>query len=529
MSKFVSVLRQPDVVLVQTDNSNGRFEEEKPAVDVRVDYTVENGAANVVVYPSSEAIKRVKLRWNGDFSFVRMVLGDDWERTSDLRWTSIHPDKPHPWYLHAWDGEATHCWGVKTGPNAMCYWQLDPFGLCLWVDVRCGGEGVQLKEALNACTVVEREGKEGESAWQASIAFCHMMCEKPALPKTPVFGANNWYWAYGRIDHNQTMQECDYLTALCEGTTHKPYMVIDDGWQDARFSGKHFSYNGGPWYRSNASYPGGMQETADGIKARGARPGIWFRPLLTLDNRLPAGVEFMKKTAANGQVLDPSHPFTLEQIHKDVSRIASWGFELLKHDFSTYDTLHVAPGEDGWHFYDRSKTTAQILKELYRTIQNAMGDALVIGCNTIGHLAAGIHAIQRTGGDTSGRLFEVTRKNGLNVFLRVPQNGIFFNVDPDCAAFTEKVPHDLNLDFMEVCAITGSALFASITPNSLTKAEFARAQAIYHEADKLENPAEITDWMWTDCPSRFLYKGEERVYNWYRHYNGTRQYYTWFG
>ena len=110
--------------------------------------------------------------------------------------------------------------------------------------------------------------------------------------------------------------------------------------------------------------------------------------------------------------------------------------------------------------YTHLQTTAQVVKTLYRTIQAAAGNALVIGCNTFNHLAAGIHAIQRSGDDTSGRSWEWTRRFGCNALMRLPQNNAFFRVDPDCAAFTEKVPADMNLLFLEACALSGSVTLA---------------------------------------------------------------------
>src|ERR1035441_9526485 len=56
-----------------------------------------------------------------------------------------------------------------------------------------------------------------------------------------------------------------------------------------------------------------------------------------------------------------------------------------------------------WHFQNRGKTTAEIILDLYRTIRQSAGDAVLIGCNTIGHLAAGLVEAQRIGDDTSGR------------------------------------------------------------------------------------------------------------------------------
>jgi len=49
----------------------------------------------------------------------------------------------------------------------------------------------------------------------------------------------------------------------------------------------------------------------------------------------------------------------------------------------------------GSHFNDRSKTNAEILLELYQTIRKAAGKMLLIGCNTVSHLSAGIFDLMR--------------------------------------------------------------------------------------------------------------------------------------
>jgi len=65
--------------------------------------------------------------------------------------------------------------------------------------------------------------------------------------------------------------------------------------------------------------------------------------------------------------------------------------------------------DPGWHFADQSRTNAEIILRLYRTLRQGAGAAVLLGCNTIGHLGAGIFEIQRTGDDTSGLIWERTR------------------------------------------------------------------------------------------------------------------------
>ena len=113
--------------------------------------------------------------------------------------------------------------------------------------------------------------------------------------------------------------------------------------------------------------------------------------------------------------------------------------------------------------------------------------------------------------------------------MRLPQTGSFYSVDPDCAAFTPKVSKDLNFDFLEAAAISGCAVFASVTPGILTPDEEKRMSAILGTAATLA-PAEYaipTDWTRTTAPGEYLFRGEKHSYDWYRDYKGARNILTW--
>ena len=92
------------------------------------------------------------------------------------------------------------------------------------------------------------------------------------------------------------------------------------------------------------------------------RPGIWFRPLQTMEE---APANWYLKTKETGTFLDPSVDGVLEWVTKDVKRLSDWGFELIKHDYSTYDIFGrwgFQMGEEltepGWHFSRTDLTTA---------------------------------------------------------------------------------------------------------------------------------------------------------------------------
>jgi hypothetical protein len=64
--------------------------------------------------------------------------------------------------------------------------------------------------------------------------------------------------------------------------------------------------------------------------------------------------------------------------------------------------MGAEPTVSGWSLHDRSRTNAEVILDLYKRIRETGGQkTLILGCNTIGHLAQGRFDIQRTGDDTS--------------------------------------------------------------------------------------------------------------------------------
>ena len=110
-------------------------------------------------------------------------------------------------------------------------------------------------------------------------------------------------------------------------------MIIDDGWQKNRVPGAG-NYIGGEW-EPNDKFKD-MRKTADAIHAKDAKAGIWFRPLLT---RGEVTKEAVLCEECGGIILDPSHPFTLEKAYNDAKKLSDWGFDLIKHDFTTGDAV----------------------------------------------------------------------------------------------------------------------------------------------------------------------------------------------
>ena len=53
------------------------------------------------------------------------------------------------------------------------------------------------------------------------------MCDNPRLPAAPVYGSNDWYYAYGKNSAEQTLRDADLLAETSSGHAVRPFAVID--------------------------------------------------------------------------------------------------------------------------------------------------------------------------------------------------------------------------------------------------------------------------------------------------------------
>ncbi len=477
------------------------------------------GSLSVWVESPQAAVRQVRLRWDGPIAPGTLLLGDAWERSyGDLEWRGVTLPRIMPWYFLVTDGAHTAGYGVATGASSMASWQVDPKGVTLCLDTRSGGRGVQLgSRRLNAATILHRPPVEGESPFPAAQAFCRSLCPKPRLPGEPVVGHNDWYWLYGKNSEPLILDAtARFLDLYPSASPVRPWSVIDDGWQ----TGWAADFNGGPWDGGNERFPG-MAGLASKIKALGARPGIWMRPLLTRKDVPESWRIGRPSSPGDGPIapLDPSLPEVLDLVRTDIARLRDWGYELIKHDFSTFDVtgrwgpemmasgMGFAP--DGWHFADPTRTTAEILVAFYRAIREAAGDAtLVMGCNTVGHLAAGLIEIQRTGDDTSASDWDRTRRMGVNTLaFRAPHQDAFYAVDADCVPVSPLIPWRQTSAWLTLVARSGTPLFLSLDPAAVGPEQKEAIRTALAYAAHPAPTAVPLDWLESPMPSRWKVSG----------------------
>jgi alpha-galactosidase len=456
------------------------------------------------------------LRWDDAPPEGARFLGDHWERGyGDLEWRGLVGERVMPWYFLCHAQGLVTGWGVRTGAGAMCHWTVDARGVSLWLDLRNGTSGVRLgQRTLLAAEVVK--GEWNASPYQAARAFCGLLCPKSRLPAAPVYGGNDWYHAYGHSTHESMVRDSAAVSDWAGSADNRPFSVVDGGWQ------LHGEAEGAPWI-TNDRFPD-MAKLAREIKDTGCRPGIWIRPLLTRED-VPEGWTFPERNVVDriGRVLDPSVPEVLERVGADFRQMREWGYELVKHDFTTFDIFDKWGFEMGgrltagsWKFHDESRTTAEIVRDFYRFLRESAGSALLIGCNTIGHLGAGLFELQRTGDDTSGKNWERTRRMGVNTLaFRMPQQGTFFDADADCVGLTNQIPWEMNKQWLSLLAGSGTPLFVSAAPDAVGAEQKAALKEAFAMASRPLEPAEPLDWLETTCPQRWKINGKIVTYDWY--------------
>jgi alpha-galactosidase len=472
----------------------------------------------------------IGMRWRSSYAAGWRFLGDQWERSyGDLEWRGLAPQRVMPWYFLATNGRETHGAGVKTSAAAIAYWQVDPVGVTLWLDVRNGGGGVELgARRLEAASVVSAAGL-GQSPMETARELCWRMCPAPRLASGPIYGGNNWHFTYGEnLSGDRFLRDSELMAELASGARIRPFMVLDMGWEAS-------SGGAGPASKPNDRFPD-MPALIERVKRDGVRPGVWVRPTLTTE-KLPESWRLRRDGGAGGSnspffLLDPSVSGALEHVEAEIRGLREWGFELVKPDFSTYDFtgrwgfemgpvlaqgMGPALTHDGWHFADRGRTTAEIVRGFYVAMRRGAGDTLLIGCNTIGHLGAGLFEMQRIGDDSGGPKWSVTRNMGINALaFRLAQHNTFFAADADCVCVNQKVPWKLTRQWLDLVVRSGTPLFVSVDPGEVSApVRSALKQAFTLAARSRASSLEPLDWMETTAPGQWRDGGETVKYHWF--------------
>ena len=521
-------MRLPDAVSVrcggewfslQNSNENWKYEDILVGIRSNVD------SLSLYITAPNRELEFIKCTWKQTTPLSFKYLNDHWERSyGDLSWESVSLSRRSPWYILLSDGMQTLAFGVRTGANSICHWQVSSDTLDLIMETNSGGMGVLLGErTLHAVDIVSTENLPGENPYHTDIRFCKLMCPKPKLPGLPVYGINDWYFAYGNNSRTLILDTTRMIADQVTNWDNPPFSVIDMGWSvKPEKSNEEFCW-GDDFTRGNEAF-GDMHSVAEEIKKLGMRPGIWTRPLLANAKDNPSALIPLRgdQKDLKERYLDPTIPENLQRVGNTIRLYKTWGFHLVKHDYTSYDffgrwgfEMNESKTTPGWHFHDRSITNAEIILFLYHTIRAASMDMYLIGCNTFSHLSAGIFELNRIGDDTSGNEWARTLKMGVNTLgFRLPQHNTFYAADGDCVGLTTKIPWDKNKQWLQLLTESSAPLFISAQPEALGEEQKKAIRESFSIASKVQPLGEPLDWMTNPRPSLWRLNGAKIHFDW---------------
>ena len=259
-----------------------------------------------------------------------------------------------PWYFATYDGRVTHAYGVRTGAKALCFWQVDPQGISA-----VGGRAQRRRRCRarrrgrsTSATIVCRQGRAGESAFAAAPRVLQAdVREAAAADASRSTAATTGTGPTARTAPRPCSPTRSTSSSSRPTGANRPFAVIDDGWQPERGQAEvRRRARGIAATRSFRTCRAWRRRSA----SAGARPGIWIRPLLA-----PADAPDAGDCRAIATILDPTVPEVRQKVADDIARLRGWGYELIKHDYSTFDifgrwgsTMGDALTRDGWTFAD---------------------------------------------------------------------------------------------------------------------------------------------------------------------------------
>lgn len=202
--------------------------------------------------------------------------------------------------------------------------------------------------------------------------FQKMECPPPFAP--PLKGWTSWYNYYTNISEEILIEN---LEALVEKKIPFNVFQIDDGYQDKV----------GDWLSTKNTFPGGMAQMAQKIKAKGFRPGLWLAPFVCENQSVifQKHPEWLLKDQQGKPIKVGYNPMWkgwyyaldfYQQAVQDyltqvlITVVKKWGYGLVKLDFLFAACIQPPP----------HKTRGQVMHEVMTFLRRLVGDQWILAC-----------------------------------------------------------------------------------------------------------------------------------------------------
>jgi alpha-galactosidase len=104
---------------------------------------------------------------------------------------------------------------------------------------------------------------------------------------------------------------------------------------------------------------------------------------------------------------------------------------------------------------------------------------------------------------------------GVNTLaFRMPQHGTFFSHDADCVGITPQIPWELNKQWLDLLAKSGTPLFVSADPDDLNAEQIDALKAAFAVAAAERDAAEPLDWIYNHSPASWRTADGNETYEW---------------
>ncbi len=280
--------------------------------------------------------------------------------------------------------------------------------------------------------------------------------------KTPT-GWCSWYFYYTVPDEGEVIKNAEFVAQRFPGVE---WIQLDDGYQRTV----------GDW-TVNDRFNSGLKTLVDRVRQMGLRAGVWVAPFIAtehselfkrhpdwfvrgVDGR-PVAVGTNPLWLGQYYALDLTNPSVLEMIDALFRGLKQQGFEYFKIDFLYHATV------DGVR-HNMNITRAQAFRDGLRTIRNAVGDDLILGCGAPLGPCIGITNMMRIGTDIApawryewgAGVYECSINTMTRAFMH---NRLWVN-DPDCVLVrqndSELTEDEVRL-WLSIVALSGGAVLMS--------------------------------------------------------------------
>ena len=238
-----------------------------------------------------------------------------------------------PWYFAIWDGAATHATACAPAAGAFCFWQADPWASACGPTCAAAAWGPAGRPHAQRVRRRVPGRPPTRIALRGPARILPRRCARPrGSPAQPVYGHNDWYWAYGEQQRDHACSPTpDHIVELSPPARIAPSRSSTTaGSPSAGAAGTGV----GLWDRGNERFP-----DMAGLAERDARGAGRARASGSVRCSRPTDGTRRLATRPGPADARPLRPEVLEKVADDIRRLRAWGFELVKHDYSTFDIL----------------------------------------------------------------------------------------------------------------------------------------------------------------------------------------------